>query len=264
MNSIEVNMLNILKELRDENGVLAVRAEFEAEGSRTDELQLLTQIVYRADMKLYVKIGGCEAIRDIDQCYTLGAAGIMAPMIETPFAMQKFRSAAERVFAEKVTDIDWIINAETKTCCQYLDEILNEGEGFLKTVSVGRVDLSASMGLSRDQINQDIMFEATKTIAQKARKSKYNVNFGGGVSFDAIPFICAMKPYADRFETRKIIFNIDDNEKQLKKGLYNAMRFEMLYLKNKSAFYGRMANEDAARVKLMEERIERAKAKLDK
>ena len=79
MNKTEKRMLDILKELKNEYGVLAVKAEFEAEGSRTDELVKLNEIVFRADMDIFIKIGGCEAVRDMDQCRILGAAGIMAP-----------------------------------------------------------------------------------------------------------------------------------------------------------------------------------------
>ena len=89
MNRTERKMLEILKELKNEHNVLAVKAEFEAEGSRTDELVKLNEIVSRADMNLFIKIGGCEAVRDLDQCKLLGARGIMAPMIESPFAMKK-------------------------------------------------------------------------------------------------------------------------------------------------------------------------------
>ena len=258
MNLKEKEMLDILKQLRDENGVIAIKAEFEAEGSRTDELIKLNEIVYRADMKLYIKIGGCEAIRDLDQCILLGASGIMAPMIETPFAMQKFKSAANKVYGDRINDIEWIINAETKTCEQNLNDILNEGKGFLKTISIGRVDFSASMGMTRDEINSETMFEHTKNVAIKARESGFVVNFGGGITFDAVPFIGNISPYADRFETRKVVFSINNNPSLLKKGIYNAMKFETLYLRNKCDFYGRMANEDMARVNMMEARLENA------
>ena len=136
MNLTEKKMLDILRELKNEHNVLAIKAEFEAEGSRTDELVKLNEIVFRADMDLFIKIGGCEAVRDLDQCLLLGATGIMAPMIETPFAMQKFRGAAEKVYGENIGDIEWIINAETKTCRKNFDDILKEGKGFLKTISV--------------------------------------------------------------------------------------------------------------------------------
>lgn len=264
MNATERKMLDILKELRDEHGVLAIKAEFEAEGSRTDELVQLNEVIFRADMNLYIKIGGCEAVRDLDQCRLLGASGIMAPMIETPFAMQKYIGAATKVYGNEVKDIDWIINAETKTCRANLDDILAKAQGFLNTVSVGRVDLSASMGMPRSLINSDAIFEATEEIAKKTREAGMCVNFGGGISFDAIPFICAMAKNVDRFETRKVVFRIQDDEKKLQAGILAAMEFEVLYLKNKCAYYDRMAKEDESRMKMLDERLQSAKAKFGK
>ena len=261
MNTTEQKMLDILKELRDEHGVIAVKAEFEAEGSRTDELVKLNEIVYRADMKTIIKIGGCEAVRDLDQCILLGASGVMAPMIETPFAMSKFKSAAEKVYG-KDAEMDWIINTETKTCMENLEGIFDVGEGFLKTVAIGRVDLSASKGLTRADINGDEMLRCAKEIATKAKARGLTVGFGGGISFDAVPFIMKMDGLADRFETRKIVFKYQNDEKKLKQGILKAMEFEFNYIKNKCEFYGRMANEDSSRMKMMEQRIIEAKERL--
>lgn len=256
MNSTENKMLEILKYLKEVHNVIAIKAEFEAEGSRTDELVMLNEIIFRADMKLYIKIGGCEAVRDLDQCKLLGASGIMAPMIESPFAMHKFVNAAKKVYGDNWKDVEWIINAETKTCHENLDAIFAEGKDFLSTVSIGRVDLSASLGLTRAEINGDQMFSVTQDIAKRAKDAGYMVNFGGGISFDAIPFIKSMYPINDRFETRKVVFHGSDDEAKLKDGILKAMEFETLYLKNKCEYYDRMAKEDQARLKMMAERLE--------
>ncbi|MDQ5984113.1 MAG: hypothetical protein RUMPE_01149 [Eubacteriales bacterium SKADARSKE-1] len=262
MNKIERKMLDILKELKNEHNVLAIKAEFEAEGSRTDELVKLNEIVFRADMELFIKIGGCEAVRDLDQCRLLGASGIMAPMIETPFAMKKFVGAAKKVYGEDINDIEWIINAETKTCRENFDEILNEGKGVLNTISIGRVDLSASMGLSREIINGNEVFDAAKDFATRAKNNGLIVGFGGGISFDAIPFIKEMKGLVDKFETRKVVFKYDDNENRLRAGILKAMEFEVLYLQNKCEFYDRMANEDRARMEMLAKRLIVAKEQM--
>ena len=251
MNNTETKMLEILKYLKNEHNIIAIKAEFEAEGSRTDELVMLNEIIFRADMKLYIKIGGCEAVRDLDQCRLLGASGIMAPMIESPFAMKKFVNAAHKVYGNDWKNIEWIINAETVLCHQNLDDILEAGKGFLSTVSIGRVDLSASMGLSRDEINGDAVFAKTRDIAEKSKAKGYKVNFGGGISFNAVPFIMNMYPLNDRFETRKVVFNSTDNVEKLKDGLLKAMEFETLYLKNKCEYYDRMVVEDQERLKMM-------------
>lgn len=262
MNKKEIKMLEILKELKSEHNVLAVKAEFEAEGSRTDELIRLNEIVFRADMKLFIKIGGCEAVRDLDQCRLLGANGIMAPMIETPFAMKKFVGAAKKVYGSELNDVEWIINAETKTCKENFDEILLEGKGFLNTISIGRVDLSASMGLTRAFINGKDVLDYTKFFAQKAKNAGIIAGFGGGISFDTIDFIKEMKGLIQKFETRKIVFKYDDNKERLKSGILKAMEFEVLYLQNKCDFYNKMADEDKLRMQMLLERFELAKTKL--
>ena len=227
-----------------------------------DELIMLNEVVFRADMKIFIKIGGCEAMRDLDQCKLLGASGIMAPMIETPFAMKKFVNAARKVYKDRVSDIEWIINAETKTALKNFDEILLAGKNFLNTIVVGRVDLSASMGLGRAEINGDLVTDATAIFAKKAKESNLNVGVGGGVSLDSIPVFLKLKSIVDRFETRKIVILLTDDEQTLKRALLLAMEFEMLYLKNKCEFYRAMSFEDAERLKMLEQRYALAKEKI--
>ena len=262
MNSTEKKMLDALKALKDNHNVLAVKAEFEAEGSRTDELVMLNEVVFRADMNLIIKIGGCEAVRDLDQCRLLGASGIMAPMIETPFAMKKFVGAATKVYEAETKDIEWIINTETKTCYENFDDILEVGKGFLNTIAIGRVDLSASLDLNRNAINSEQMYTISKDFAVRARKAGLVVGFGGGISFDAVDFIVNMFPLIDKFETRKIVFKAENDPRKLKEGLLKAMEFEILYLQNKCDFYNRMANEDVARVSMLQQRYEDAKSQM--
>ncbi len=259
MNKEEKRMLELLRQMKEEDEIVAVKAEFEAEGSRDDELVKLNEIIYRADLNLYIKIGGCEAVTDLNRCKRLGATGIMAPMIETPFAMQKFKSAANKVYGDCVDEIEWIINAETKTCHANLDEILNEGKGFLDVVAIGRVDFSASMGLTRADINGDRVFAESLDIAKRSKEAGFTVNFGGGISFEAIDFIQRFYPYNDRFETRKIVFKTSNDEKKLKQKIFHAMEFEALYLQNKCEYYDSLANEDKARMKMLQDRIDEAR-----
>ena len=261
MDKVTSRMLDLLKEMRDEDNVYAIKAEFEAEGSRMDELVMLNEVIFRANMKLIIKIGGCEAVSDIDRCKTLGAGGIMAPMIETPFAMQKFVKAGKKIYGNRASEVEWIINAETKTCHENLEEILEVGKGFVSVVTVGRDDLSSSMNIPKSELNGAAMAEATSDILKKSRAAGYVANFGGGIStFEALPFIHQMSPYADRVETRKVIMNMDSDERRMKKSIMDAIEFEALYLQHKCNYYNAMANEDAARLKMMQERLEAARA----
>ncbi len=248
MQKTQQDMLRILSELQEDYGVIAVKAEFEAEGSRTDELVMLNEVVFRANARLIIKIGGCEAVRDLDQCRLLGASGIMAPMIETPFALSKYKSAARKVYGDEVDDIEWIINAETKTCLSNFDDILGEASGFINTVIVGRSDLSASMGVARSNINGEEVYNAARTFLEKSKAAGLTAGFGGSLLYDSVPFIERMRDTADRIETRKIVFDLHKPSKGIGEGIIKALEFELLYLQHKCAFYNRMAGEDISRV----------------
>lgn len=263
MNLTERRLLDLLKKMRDEDDVYAVKAEFEAEGTRADELAMLCEIVYRADMKLVVKIGGCEAVNDIDRCRTIGASAVMAPMIESPFAMTKFVKAGQRVYGDRSGDIEWIINIETATAYQNLDAILAAGKGFVNAITVGRDDLSSSLQIPKTELNGEEMYRITSDILDRGRAAGYIGNFGGGISsFEAIPFIQRMRGHNDRVETRKIIFKAQSDDKILRSGITDSIEFEMLYLQNKCDYYRGMADEDADRLQMMKNRLEIARQQM--
>ena len=260
MNLYEKRMLEILKELKDEYKVIAIKAEFEAEGSRTDELVKLNEIVYRADMDVYIKIGGCEAVRDLDYCRILGAKGVMAPMIETPFAMTKFLGAIDKVYSkEEQSEMYFIFNAETITGYNNLDEILSvKNIEKIHSIAVGRVDFSASLGLNRDSINGEEVTKYSRVMLEKANAKGIMPGLGGGVSIEALPVIHSLGDILKKFETRKIVF-LYDKAINYRKALCLAVEFELLYLKNKNSLYQRMANEDITRIKMMTERLGKMK-----
>ena len=258
MNRLEYKMLEALKELKEVYGVYAIKAEFEAEGARMDDLIALRELVLRADLKFIIKIGGCEAVHDMNQCKLLGASGIMAPMIETSFAMSKFQSAAERVYGDEINTVEWIINAETKTCMSNYDNILAQANGFLHAVTVGRSDLSASMNVERKDIETEIVYNATRFFLEKSKTAGLVTNFGGNIGIESIPFIRKMSDVADRFETRKVVVSLTDNEVVLKEAIGKALNFELMYLLNKQNYYGRISHEDECRIERMKKQVSNA------
>lgn len=256
MNKTERRMLDLLRELKECYHVIAVKAEFEAEGSRTEELIKLNEVVFRADMDIVIKIGGCEAIRDMYECRLLGAKGVMAPMIETPFAMKKFISSINKVFdEEEKRELEFIINAETLTCFENYDEILKvPGASLVNSVVVGRSDLSSSLGIAKADINNDVMLEKTRIFLEKSRAAGMIASMGGGLSMPdtaALRFIEKLRPLLDRFETRKVIFKSPEAIPVLSEGLKKAIEFEILHLRNKCEYYNRLSKADEARLESM-------------
>ncbi len=256
MNDEKKRLVSLLKKLKDEYGVVSIKAEFEAEGARKDELIMLRELVYQADLGLIIKIGGCEAVHDLDQCKLLDATGIMAPMIETPFAMKKYRLAAEKVYKNEMDSVEWIINAETKTCRENFDAILEEGRNFLNGVTVGRSDLSASMGIPKSEIENNIVFEATEELVTKSKAYNLITNFGGNIGVESIPFIRKIEDKIDRFETRKVVIKPTKRDEDIKKSIKAALFFEMEYLKFKSNYYNAMSVEDEKRIERLKHQVE--------
>ena len=159
MNNIEKQMVEVLKRLKNDFGVIEIKAEYENEGSRQDELMRLKDVSGVVDLPIIIKIGGVEAITDIYNSLTLGVKGIIAPMAETKFAVSKFLNAIDTFVAEDNRDeIDFAINIETITSYKNIDEILSLANlNLLHGITIGRVDFTASMDKDRGFVDSDEM-----------------------------------------------------------------------------------------------------------
>ena len=100
MNKLEKQMVEVLKDLKQNHHVLGIKAEFEAEGTRLEEAMRLKEIVTKAGLEMTIKIGGCEAMKDMYDAKVIGVNAIVAPMVESPYAMKKYVHATELVFSE--------------------------------------------------------------------------------------------------------------------------------------------------------------------
>lgn len=259
MNSYEKKMLEILREGREEFGVLATKAEFEAEGTRTDELLRLLEIANKADVGLALKVGGCEAIRDMLEAKQFGVRYIIAPMVETPYALSKYIAAKDKVFSpEEQEDVSFMFNLETITAFNNLAPMLDlaAANPGCDGVVFGRVDFSGSIGAGRDGIESEAVTQAVESAAHACHERGLDFVVGGAVSIDALANLQRVKAvHLDRFETRKVVFNGPAlDSPSLARALRQAVHFELLWLLNKREYYGLMHREDQSRIEMLETR----------
>ena len=262
MNILEKKMVAALQDLRENHHVLAVKAEFEAEGTRMEEALRLKEVVTKAGLDLTIKIGGCEAIKDMFEARTIGINGIVAPMIETPYAMKKYVQATKFVFPEEERkEIKFLINLETITGFNNLNDMLQSPYfDELAGIVLGRVDMTGSMGLTREDINTDSIFNIANIMASKMLAAKKDFVIGGGVSAHSLPFFKKLPEKSlTRYETRKIIFDAPKSLqcKDADKGILKAVGFELMWLRNKREFYGMIYKEDESRLQMLEARYKK-------
>ena len=268
MNQLEKEMVEILKRGKDQFGVVSTKAEFEAEGTRIEELLRLMDISAAAGLPLTVKIGGCEAIRDLLEAKQIGVKWIVAPMVETGYAASKFLEAKDLIYSEaEAIDTGFLFNLETITGFnnrQELMDVTKQGRG-LNGVVLGRHDFVLSMGWKAETINSQDTTNYALEIAQLCKSNNKELVVGGGMSIESLNGIKQMHEIRlDRFETRKVIFDAGRAIKSnIQVGLYDAVMFEFNWLRNKQEYYSAISREDDKRISAFEKRLVQLKDWID-
>jgi 4-hydroxy-2-oxoheptanedioate aldolase len=260
MNALERRMVEALSDLRENHHVNGVKAEFEAEGTRLEEALRLKEVVSAAGLGLTLKIGGCEAVRDMYEARVIGVERIVGPMVESPYALTKYLRAVALAFPpDEREQVDFAINVETLTGFANFDAMLALPEiAQLDGIVLGRVDMTGSMGLTREDINDPRVFAIAEELFVKAKTKNLETALGGGVGAESLPFMRELPAGTiDRYETRKVIFKCPEAlSDDADKGILKAVGFELMWLKNKRSFYGLIADEDANRLQMLQSRYD--------
>ena len=234
--------------------VKSLKAEFEAEGARYEEVLKLKTFAEQIGLDLTLKISGAEAIRDLYDAKKIGVDSIVAPMIETPYAIKKFVKAIKQVYSEEERqNIKFYINIETITGFNNLNDILlleefNDIDGIV----LGRTDMVGSLGLEKHNVDSDIVLNIAKTISEKLLNLDKIFIIGGGISPVSIKFLRNIEKL-DKFETRKVIFDANFAIKNLdiENAIKKAIEFEALWLKYRNEVNGTDFESDKKRLEML-------------
>jgi 2-keto-3-deoxy-L-rhamnonate aldolase RhmA len=247
-----------MKELFD---VVCVKAEFEAQGMTPDELKLLDIIANRAGLKVALKVGGVEAVTDLNLALDIGVGGIIFPMAETPFALKKALDAANKYLSPSQRKaLHLAVNVETETACLNLTQILEVGKANgLDAVTVGRVDLVGSLGLGRDAINSERIYKMALQVCMRTKMAGLEVTIGGGIEVESYDFInrLVMAQVLDRFETRMIVFKAElvRDKGNFERAIRMAHKFELLWSEFLADKYTSLAKSHLDRSAMLKKRI---------
>lgn len=252
MNRQEKEMVGVLKLLQRDYGATHVKVAMEAEGILLGEILRTKIMTMAAGIGLSIKIGGCEAITDTRIAAEHDTDILLAPMIESRFALEKFLDmAADRFEAEELTEKILLINIETLTGSQTIADILAAANvDLLGGIVVGRTDLSGALKLG--DVNHPEVLQATQKVFVEAKKKSLHCLIGGGISEKTIPFLDDLGDLVDGFETRKVVFyNGVAPGTDLQEAIHQALRFEYLWYVWRQDTYGRLSREDAGRINKM-------------
>ena len=245
-------MINtVIKKLFTKN-LIGIKQSFEDEGVILDDVKIIRNITKCNNLKLNVKIGGCEAKSDIHQCYYIDVDGIVAPMIETEFALQKFIESITHIL-----DIKFYINIESKTAYENIDKILDSPSAkMLSGIVVGRSDFVKSYGYDKSFVNSDFIFEKTCEIMKKAKSYGLETLMGGNLSPKSVEFISKLKSenLIDYIETRNVIIKVGDIS-EIENDIQAAIEFETIWLDYKSKKYKEISDSYYYRSQTLKERL---------
>ena len=100
-------------------GVTAIKQSFEDEGASFHDVLVMRKITSAAKVELNVKIGGCEAKNDIIFCRKIGVDSIVAPMVESSYAIKKFIQCFDKKNRHSL-----FVNLETDLALKRLSKII--------------------------------------------------------------------------------------------------------------------------------------------
>ena len=165
-----INQLKYLKKLN----VVAVKQSLEDEGASFDDLKIMRSITKKVGLKLNVKIGGCEAKNDIYFCEKLNVNALVAPMVESDYALRKFI----QVVNKKGTQ-DLYVNLESIQAFRNIKKII-KSKNFtkLKGVVLGRSDLAGSINLEKTQVDSQRIYKLIFNLLKKVKRKKMIINMG--------------------------------------------------------------------------------------
>jgi len=247
-----VALKNTLIHLQQYHGLVSLKAGTEWEDMDYQEIACL-QALGEGKLPLMVKIAGPEAKMDLRHLQEIGVTGILGPMIESEYALEKFVTVVTKHY-EGAAEIPLLaINLETIQAYHQLDDILNNRFfELIDLVVIGRLDLSLSMHL--DDVDHADVYKVTQELVNKVRAKGKPISIGGFVNPSSAKRI-KNTFNANRLNTIHTLFDLDKTN-DIATAIWKAIEFEI-------AFYQYLQTINPQRHDFYQTRIKTSQAKLN-
>ena len=181
--------LSELRRLIESGFLLGIKVETESEGLPWQEIVRLRVLASSLELPFLIKIGGVEAITDMNMASNLDVDEIIAPMVETEFAASKFLKAADK-HARSIVGRRLLI--ESAAGIRNLSGIRDAALGQISGINFGRSDYSSSLAFENGGLKQPDSIEVSEVISQAISRTKdfgLETTLGGKITPESVTFI---------------------------------------------------------------------------
>ncbi len=239
--------------LHAQHGLVSLKAGTEWEDMDYQEIQWLYELGEK-QLPILVKVAGPEAKVDLRHLQAIGVTGLLGPMIESNYAMEKFADIAQAHYKKATQTPMLAVNLETIHAHDQLDTLISSPAfESIELVVIGRLDLSLSMGI--DDVDHPKVLEVTQNIVNKVSAAGKPVSIGGFVNPATAGSIrdTFNVNYLNTIHTLFDLSKIDD----VATAIWRGIEFEI-------DFYEYLKTRNPDRNEFYQSRIETSQAKLDK
>jgi 3-dehydroquinate synthetase len=234
-----------------------IKTSFEDEGAHFNDVIALRNLTSKNNLKLSIKVGGCEAKTDIKSSIDLCCDSIVGPMIETKYAFEKYMQSVK-----SIPNVTKGVNIETITAINNMDYILSSQHlSELDYFVIGRVDLMGSMEKSREYIDSPEVLSLVEKTFKKVKKSNKLTYLGGSIGKNSKDFIKHLysNGLLDYIETRYIIMKLDDEFfKDFDEAIRMSHQFEVDWLQHLHLKYSSTSMSLSSRIDMARTRVEKS------
>jgi len=213
-----------LVDLKNRHCVVGLKTGTEIEDMDFDEIEWIKKLSDSV-VPVTVKIGGPEARNDIRHCLKLKIDTILAPMIESVYALHNFVQTIENLSPlYPKYPLRLAANIESFEAVNRFDDMLaSSSMQKLSQITIGRTDLSNSMHLT---VDDDEVFASASKVVKKSLNRGLITSLGGKITLQNIGKVATQIP-VNRVNTRHIVFeNSSKFQRDPKAFLYRGLTFE--------------------------------------